>query len=293
MYWDFYPRARPLPKALPGRERKTFGEKWWSQRWLAMLDSFGWSNRLQRGKAYARAGMVKSLDISRGSIKANVKGSRPKPYLVIVNLKVLSKKEWSKIIDKMSSQAIFSSKLLSGEMPQNIEEVFKLTKLSLFPSSKRDIEMECSCPDWAVPCKHIAAVFYIIADNFDNDPFLLFKIRGVDKEELLEELRNKRVKKPVKHSIREKTAIIKTAIIKDLPENKPDAPLESCISNFWGDIEELKRMNFSISKPEVSCVILKRLGKPAFWESNMDFDKEIKSVYDKISLKVIEIAFNK
>lgn len=289
MYWDYYPRAKPLPKALPGRERKTYGEKWWSQRWLSTLDSFGWSNRLQRGKAYARAGMVKSLEISKGSIKAKVKGSRPNPYLVNINVKVLSKKEWEKAIAKMSSQAIFSSKLLAGEMPENIETAFKLTKLSLFPSSKKDIEMECSCPDWAVPCKHLAAVFYIIADNFDNDPFVLFKIRGRDKSELLENLRNMRQHTglgKIKDITNEKNETIK------LSDNNLDAPLESCISNFWDVGDELKTMNFSISRPEVSCVVLKKLGNPAFWESNMVFDKEMKIAYDKISLKAIEIAFN-
>lgn len=294
MYWDYYPRARPLPKSLPGRERKIYGEKWWSQRWLSALDSFGWSNRLQRGRAYARAGMVKSLDILKGSVKAKVKGSRPNPYSVNINVKVLSEKEWKKVIAKMSSQAIFSSKLLAGEMPQNIEEAFKLTKLSIFPSSKNDIKMECSCPDWVVPCKHIAAVFYIIADSFDNDPFVLFKMRGMGKEELLENLRNMRL--PAK---RDKTKDItneKSETGKEMSkisDSDFDAPLESCIKNFWDVGDGLKTINFSISQPEISCVVLKRLGKPAFWESNIDFDKEMKLVYDKISSKAIEIAFNK
>ncbi len=301
-YWDDYPRVRPLPKALPGREKKIYGEKWWSQRWLVILDGFGWSNRLQRGKAYARAGMVKSLNILKGSINAKVKGSQPSPYLVNIDFKVLSKKEWNNIIVKMSSQALFSSKLLAGEMPQNIEGAFKLTKVSLF-ASKNDIKMKCSCPDFAVPCKHIAAVFYVIADNFDNDPFVLFKIRGMDKKELLKNLKNKRMGGlPSQEDGAEGIGIgnIKIGCMEN--EIGPDVSdvlleSESCIKNFWDIRDELgndlKTMNFSISKPEVSCVVLKRLGKPAFWESNMDFNKEMELVYDRISSKAIEMAFNK
>jgi uncharacterized Zn finger protein len=84
----------------------------------------------------------------------------------------------------MASQAIFAAKLLSGEMPQNIEEAFAEAKVSLFPTSEQDLDTECSCPDWANPCKHIAAVYYLLAERFDEDPFLIFKLRGEPRKRL-------------------------------------------------------------------------------------------------------------
>lgn len=101
-----------------------------------------------------------SIDVQSGVVTAKVQGSRPKPYSVQIRLKPISDPDWDKVTDLMASQAIFAAKLLSGEMPKNIEEAFGTAKVSLFPSSKQELVTECSCPDWANPCKHIAAVYY-------------------------------------------------------------------------------------------------------------------------------------
>ncbi len=116
----------------------------------------------------------------------------PKPYSVSIKLKPLSENEWAKVITHMSSKAIFSAKLLSGEMPENIEEAFRSAGVTLFPKSPRALKSECSCPDYANPCKHIAAVFYILAEEFDRNPFMMFEVRGRDRSHLLSELRANR-----------------------------------------------------------------------------------------------------
>src|SRR5437588_12759165 len=92
----------------------------------------------------------------------------------------------------MASQAIFAAKLLAGEMPQDIEEAFSAVQISLFPLATTDLDTDCSCPDWANPCKHIAAVYYLLAERFDEDPFLIFKLRGRTKEQIIQVLREKR-----------------------------------------------------------------------------------------------------
>src|ERR1700686_1936587 len=148
--------------------------------------------RLTRGRSYARQGQVISIDIEPGIVKAKVQGSMPKPYNVKIRLKPLSDSNWEKITDGMASQAIFAAKLLAGEMPTNIEEAFHAVHLSLFPTALSDLETDCSCPDWANPCKHIAAVYYLLAERFDEDPFLIFKLRGRTKDEVIQALREKR-----------------------------------------------------------------------------------------------------
>src|SRR5207237_1514017 len=125
-------------------------------------------------------------------VKAKVQGSQRQPYKVEIRLKSLSDQDWDKVTAAMASQAIFAAKLLAGEMPQNIEEAFGAVHLSLFPTALKELETNCSCPDWANPCKHIAAVYYLLAERFDEDPFLIFKLRGRTKEQIIEILREKR-----------------------------------------------------------------------------------------------------
>src|SRR3989442_13098944 len=194
-YWDYYEPS--IPRRVEGgiktrSERGEIGETWWSKRWIAVLESFNMGTRLTRGRSYARQGQVISIDVEPGIVKARVQGSQPKPYKVEIRLKILSDQDWEKVTEAMASQAIFAAMLLAGEMPKNIEEAFGAVKLSLFPTALKELETNCSCPDWANPCKHIAAVYYLLAERFDEDPFLIFKLRGRTKEQIIEVLREKR-----------------------------------------------------------------------------------------------------
>src|SRR5438105_2635476 len=190
-----YPKSHP--KRVEGgiktkSERGAIGETWWSKRWIGVLESFNMGARLTRGRSYARQGQVLSIDVEPGLVKAKVQGSRPKPYNVKIQLQPLSDSDWDKVTEAMAAQAIFAAKLLAGEMPTDIEEAFSAVHVSLFPTALKDLETDCSCPDWANPCKHIAAVYYLLAERFDEDPFLIFKLRGRTKEQIIETLREKR-----------------------------------------------------------------------------------------------------
>src|SRR5579859_6236251 len=158
-YWDYYSESRP--RRVEGgiktkNERGAIGETWWSKRWLAVLESLGMGARLTRGRSYARQGQVLSLDIVPGQVKAKVQGSRYQPYKVTIRLQPLSEQEWDRVTEAMAAQAFFAAKLLAGEMPTNIEEAFQVAGVSLFPVLMEDLHTQCSCPDWANPCKHIA-----------------------------------------------------------------------------------------------------------------------------------------
>lgn len=187
----FPPPAKP--RAVDGgirarSKRGPIGQSWWSARFTEVLEEIGLGNRMQRGRRYARAGQVVELQVSAGAVTAIVQGSRAKPYRVRVGLTAFDKTEWAQVSQALADNAWYAANLLAGEMPEDIEDAFSSVGLSLFPGSARDLSMDCSCPDSAVPCKHLAAVFYLLAESFDTDPFAILAWRGRDRDDLLASL---------------------------------------------------------------------------------------------------------
>src|SRR5216117_1016199 len=176
--WGWYPK--PPPKRPPperGIRVKRIGATWWGQRWIEALEKLSWnySSRLARGRTYARAGRVHDLEVAPGKVTARVTGSRPTPYKVTVRIAVLDAAAWENAIAEMGKQAIFAAELLAGEMPKEIHQAFRVAGRSLFPAKEKDLQTNCSCPDWANPCKHVAAAHYVLGEALDKDPFLLFE----------------------------------------------------------------------------------------------------------------------
>jgi uncharacterized Zn finger protein len=188
-WWSESSRPLPVEGGLKARStRGAIGQSWWSGRFIAVLESIIVGGRLERGRNYARRGQVISLDVAPGMVSALVQGSRLQPYRVRVGLTAFGKPEWARLERALAESAWYSAKLLAGEMPEDIEDVFGQLGLTLFPASSAELAMECSCPDWQVPCKHIAAVFYLLAETFDDDPFAILAWRGREREELLASL---------------------------------------------------------------------------------------------------------
>jgi len=253
-YWDYYEPAKPK-KVENGRKAKSrrgcIGETWWSKRWVSTLESFNLGARLARGRSYARKGQVISIDVEPGIVRAKVQGTRSEPYDVKIKLKPLSHAEWMKATTAMASKAVFAARLLSGEMPQNIEEAFSDSGISLFPRKGDDLVTNCTCPDWSNPCKHIAAVYYLLAEQFDCDPFLIFKLRGRTKEQIIEALR----------SMRSAGALQESDNTDAAEEIKP---LEECLNSYWQKGSELDLLEVNPTEPEVDNAVLKRLGDTPF-----------------------------
>jgi len=166
--------------------------EWWSQRWLDLLDSYRFKKRLERARTYARQGNILSIEFKGAKVLAKVQGSEVEPYKVSLSLDPFSDEEWGYVIETMSKRAIFAAKLLAGEMPQNIEDVFTSNGLSLFPFTLSDVHSKCSCPDKVNPCKHVGAIYYQLGDRFSEDPFVLFQLRGRTKEQIISDLRQLR-----------------------------------------------------------------------------------------------------
>jgi uncharacterized Zn finger protein len=181
----------------------------------------------------------------------------------------------------MAEQAIFAAKLLAGDMPEDIEDAFKAARVSLFPS-KSDLDTDCSCPDWANPCKHIAAVYYLLGERFDEDPFLIFLLRGRSKEELMEMLRQRRAgatqsaedSGEAEHG---ESMRISQSVVKHEP------PGLAADSSFWEFKEPMDEFRVEISSPEVELAVLRRLGKPSFWRSRKQFVSLFRLTYNTAS----------
>jgi uncharacterized Zn finger protein len=186
------------PKDAPGglvakSKRGKFGESWWADRWIGLLNNFGWGSRLERGRTYARRGQTLSLEVVPGKVTARVQGSRVQPYDVTISLSTLKPQTWEKIFDALAQKAVFAAKLLAGEMPHEIEEAFYAAGTWLFPKTERELGQTCSCPDIVRPCKHLAAVHFMLAEAFDEEPFLMFTLRGKTKDEVVAALRARRI----------------------------------------------------------------------------------------------------
>ena len=278
--WDGYSESRPrkVEGGLKAKsERGAIGETWWSKRWVQTLESLGMGARLTRGRSYARRGQVLSIAIEPGQVKAKVQGSLYDPYTITIRLQPLAKKEWEKVTEALASQAIFAAKLLAGEMPKDIEAAFVAANLSLFPTTEQDLRTKCSCPDWANPCKHIAAVYYILAEQFDADPFLIFKLRGCTKEELIESLRKMRTS-----AVSEESGSTSAITDRDTGYSSASLRLEEHLNTFWQAGEALETFVVNPTRPEVDQAILKRLGSAPFSVGKQNLTALLAQAYDAV-----------
>lgn len=281
-YWDFYEQkpAREVRGGIKARSKRgAFGESWWARRWIAVLESFDIGARLTRGRSYARKGQVMDVDVRKGSVKAQVQGSSSRPYQITIKIKALSPADWKKLARALSREAFFAAKLLAGEMPQEIEQVFTRAGLSLFPTKLRDLETDCSCPDWSNPCKHIAAVYYLLGEEFDRDPFLLFRLRGMSRAELIELLDETGTgaahATPVPH-------------VQPTASELPREPLAADADAFWRGGELPADLFGDVNPPPADAVLPKRLGSFPFWRGTERFLEALEPLYAQASARGLD-----
>jgi uncharacterized Zn finger protein len=251
--WRNWEPSRPL--AVEGgiaarSKRGAIGETWWSQRFIELLESFGVGSRLARGRNYARRGQVVELEVEPGIVLAKVQGSRYTPYRVRIRGKALTEQQWRRVEKAMAARALPLAKLLAGEMPRDIEDVFADCKLTLFPRSNAELKASCTCPDWENPCKHVAAAYYILAERFDEDPFLIFAWRGRDENELLEGLRARRSGGTPRASAAASSA---------QPKSR-SAELAHQLDRFWHSGPELADFHTSPLASQAPDALLRQLG---------------------------------
>jgi uncharacterized Zn finger protein len=255
-----------------------FGENWWARRWIEVLESFDMGSRLNRGREYAKKGHVLSIQIEEGQVIARVQGSRPKPYEIDVRMHTLPEADWAKIAGRLAEQAVFSARLLAGEMPADIEEIFEEEGLSLYPAAEGDLQAQCTCPDTANPCKHSAAVYLLLGEEFDRDPFLLFALRGMRREKLLA---------MIEKQLPQISTVENEHARNGEPEEKPEEPkqpLPCDPDTFWKGMVRLpEEVMGDVTPPPTSCALPRRLGPFPFWQGQKPLLDALEPIYKKAS----------
>jgi uncharacterized Zn finger protein len=193
---------------------------------------------------------------------------------VTIQVKTLTAKQWDQLLQTLSRQALFVAKLLAGEMPPDIEEVFTEAGLSLFPEESGDLLTDCSCPDWSNPCKHVAAVYYLLGEEFDRDPFLLFRLRGLDRTELLKRL--------------SRAAPAATPAAEETPA-APAEPLPKDPAVFWSGGSPPDDVFGEVRQPPVSAVWLQRLGAFPFWRGETPLSEALGPIYSAASARGLAV----
>ncbi|HEX8391803.1 MAG TPA: SWIM zinc finger family protein [Longimicrobium sp.] len=265
-WWEYDngPR-RPARDGVRARSQQgPIGESWWSRRFLHALAQVADTSRLGRGRSYARSGQVMRPTVKPGVVTASVQGTSYTPYAVRITLTPFTDEEWEQAEGELAAQALFLAALLAGEMPRDVEQAFAAAGLHLFPASPAELASACSCPDPANPCKHIAAVYYILAEAFDADPFLVLAWRGRPREVLLERLRELRAAAiaaedaaAAEHADDASAAPEVERAAAALPDPAAEAPRAG---GFWTAGPELFGFRYAPAAPAVPDAVIRQLG---------------------------------
>ncbi|MGA7936035.1 MAG: SWIM zinc finger family protein [Kovacikia sp.] len=271
-----------------------FSRTWWGQRWIESLESFTDSGRLSRGRSYASGGKILEFKITKGKIEATVRGSvnpyfgvyKEPRYKTVIEVKPIPPNGWEQAIAHLSAKASFVSKLLLGEIPTNVEDVFAKLGLHLLPFSRVDFKTSCSCPDYSNPCKHIAGLCYRVASELDSDPFLLFQLRGLSKEDLQAELRKSPLGEILSAELDQTNQPPVKAESYYTPPQKDDSKVAVDLKHFWSGAKRLPQAIDPPSQNALPAVLIKKQGDfPPFWNKDHSFIETMEGLYERVRTK--------
>ncbi|MFI5003805.1 MAG: SWIM zinc finger family protein [Solirubrobacterales bacterium] len=286
----YHPKLESL-RPLPAREgiaahslEQASGESWWSRRFIELLESFGVGSRLERGRDYARSGQVSELEVEPGIVLAKVQGSRFTPYRVRIRAEALSEHQWRRAEKAMAAQALSLAQLLAGEMPHDIEELFAACRLTLLPASYGELKASCTCPDEENPCKHLAAAYYILAERFEEDPFLIFTWRGRTREELMESLRTRRGKARANGAAATTAATAAASSDVAASTDTGAPPLSALRDSFWSSGPELSALHISPLAGEAPDALLRQLGPTPVQSGGREIAERLAPAYARLAV---------
>ncbi len=263
----------------------------WSERWHRILASLGFD--LQRGRSLLRRGSLQEMTLQPGVIRAVLEDPDRGTCQVEITLPVLRDEAWMRILDALSGQALFVAQLLAGELPEAVDEHFQAEEVSLLPTTADELELACSCcAAWELPCKHINAALYAVGQTLDEDPWALFRLRGRNRQQVLQSLRRARsagaapLSSPTEsHSEKEPSNF------KGLGHDAAGPPLSSLIDEFWGKGRKLDRLHHTIAPPQVRLALLRRLGPPPFEHDSLEVYDALARIYEAVSQAALDLAF--
>lgn len=267
---------------------KSQNRTWWGHRFIESLEQFTDAGRLSRGRAYSRDNRILEWKMKNGKISAKIRGNANPYYGVYeepiynteVSMTTFKSSQWQQALGTLTKKASFVSQLMLGEMPDHIEEVFSEQGLRLLPQRKSDFHIKCSCPDWGDPCKHGAGVCYRLANILDDDPLLLFELRGLDTTTLHQELSRSPLGEVLSQSITEDEATpgsVDSYYIRPTPMS---LPATQTALQFWNGQDRLPEEVEPVTPAVVPAILVKKGGRfPSFWNKKTDFTEVMEEFY--------------
>jgi len=267
---------------------------WWGERFLEALEQCTDSGRLSRGRSYSRPGRMLSFSIEGAHINARLRGNinpyfgvyKEPRYTVEIQLKAIAAKKWKQILKRLAGNAGWLSRLLMNEMPDDIEDAFRDFGVSLLPASPADLKTACSCPDWANPCKHVAGTYYKVAGLLDQDPFLLFELRGITRKKLRKQLASTPLGKALVAEMEEGLDAKPEPVASRFPAPARMA-LEGEIGlrDFWQG-KSIPELPPTAKGPGVPALLIKKQGDyPPFWPGDNSFIEAMEAIYEQVRIK--------
>ena len=271
-----------------------FSRTWWGQRFLAALEQLTDVGRLGRGRSYAATGRILDYKLVDGTVTAKVRGSinpyfgvyKEPLYRTTITIKPISSADWTKVIRQISSRADLVTKLLMREMPDTIEDAFSALGLHLLPHSARDFTTDCSCPDYANPCKHIAGVYYLLASDLDRDPFVMFELRGLSRDDLYAELVQSPLGQILASALTTEEPLLAPVESYFTPLTRETSPTALGHKTFWTGAKRLPASPARAPQASVPALLIKKQGDyPPFWHKDSSFISVMEELYERVRTK--------
>lgn len=264
---------------------------WWGQRFIQALETFTDPARLTWGRGYANSDRIRSWQRQGGVVSATIRGNvnpyngvyKEPIYKTTIAFQTIDAEQWKQLIQILGSRAAFISRLLLNEVPDNIEDVFRTLKLNLLPYSHKDLKINCSCPDYTNPCKHIAGLYYFLAAQLDRDPFLLFELRGLERDELQKELEKTPLGQALAAAIGEQDAGFDS--VDSYFTRAKTHPLAQRMTpgDFWHGRKRLPENLPPAVPAAIPALLIKKGGDfPAFWSNDHSFIDAMEVIYQAI-----------
>jgi len=257
---------------------------WWSGRWLRALSAWLGPTLLATGRLYVRRDQVKDVNVDVGAVSATVYEPTGGAYHVRIGVTTFPDEVWEKAVRLMSQKVAYAASLANDEIPRDVEDVFRGAGVGLFPERRAEFDAECTCPEWATYCAHVAAVLMLLGDMLDEDPFILFLLRGRTREQLMAELRTSRSMLGAGGEAvgpLGRTSLGGVAL---------EEPLQSCVDRYWSMGKEVEGLQIRVRPPEVDLEVIKLLGVPSF-VSEEGLLQRMARVYRAVSQRALDVAY--
>jgi uncharacterized Zn finger protein len=271
-----------------------FGRTWWGRRFLAALEQFTDPGRLGRGRSYASSGKISEYTFAGGRVLARVRGSinpyfgvyKEPIYRTSVALAPIAGVDWSKVIGSIGSMAGFVTRLLMNDMPDDIDSAFCSVKLHLLPHSRREFVTSCSCPDSINPCKHIAGVTYRLASAPDQDPLVLFELRGLSRAQLRRELETSPLGRILAAALEPRAVpLVPASSFFTVPSREAAEPTIA-YAEFWAGARRPPAMD-TPARASLPALLVKKGGDyPTFWHQDGSFIGAMEEIYERVRTRL-------